>query len=177
MPHSYIRLLDGGSMTALIGIILFVIIGVQAIVQKPPPPDVAAIRSIEETFRTAWLKNDETTIMSLFSADASMYPGGGKPLKGTDALQKYWFGPSDVVTTIARFDVNIDEIEGTSTFATVTGSDVIHWSTVKKDGSDRKQFVSKGHFVALYTKTNSRWRIYKRFAAAKTEEITNGVKK
>lgn len=164
-------------MTILLGIILFVIIGAQADAQTPPPKDIAAIRSIEETFRTAWLKNDERTIMSLFWADAALYPGGGKPLKGIEALQKYWFGPSDVVTTIDRFDVGIEDIEGTDTFAAVTGSDVIHWSTAKKDGSDLKKFVSKGHFLAVYTKKNAQWRMHKRFAASKTEEITNGVKK
>ncbi len=164
-------------MTHVLGIILFIVIGVQADVPKPPPEDVAAIRSIEETFRTAWLKNDERTIMSLFSSDASLYPGGAKPLKGLDSLQKYWFGASDVVTTIERFEVVIEDVEGTPAFATVTGSDVIHWSTVKKDGTGRKQFVSKGHFVALYIKNNSRWLMHKRFAAGKTEEITNGVKK
>lgn len=164
-------------MTILLGIILFVFVGVNAEAQTPPPRDVAAIREIEETFRTAWLKNDEKTILSLFWEEASLYPGGGTPLKGIGAVQKYWFGPSEVVTTIDRFDVDIEAVEGTDTFATVTGYDFIHWSTAKKNGSERKQFISKGSFVALYTKKNSRWRMHKRFAASKTEEITNGVKK
>jgi ketosteroid isomerase-like protein len=164
-------------MTMLLGIFLFVIIGIQTDVQTPPDADIAAIRSIEETFRTAWLKNDEKTIMSLLEPDASLYTGGRAPLNGTDSIRRYWFGPSDVVTTIESFDLEIEAVEGTADFATVTGSDVIRWSTVKKKGSDRKAFVSKGHFLAVYTKINSRWAMHKRFAAGKTEEIMDGVKK
>ena len=166
-----------GSMKFIIGILLFVFIGVPIDVRSQSSNNIAAIRSIEETFRTAWLKNDEKTIMSLFTPDAALYPGSGEPLKGIDALRKYWFGPSNVVTAIDRFEVNIADVEGTDTFAAVTGFDIIHWSTAKKDGTDRKQFVSKGSFVALYKKIDARWRMHKRFAASKTEEITNGVKK
>ncbi len=143
----------------------------------PPAADLVAIRSIEEVFRTAWLRNDEGTIMSLFMRDATLYPGGNAPIRGIDALEKYWFGPSDVVTAIDRFDVEIEDIAGTGKFATATGADVIYWSTAKKGGTDRKHFVSKGHFIAVYVKTNNQWRIQKRFAASKTEEISQGVKK
>ena len=142
-----------------------------AFAQTPPPDDVSAIRAVEETFRTAWLKNDERTIMSLFTADAALYPGGNPPHRGIDALQKYWFGPSDVITSIDQFEVSIEDIHGTPVFATVTGSDVIHWSTTRKDGRGRKRFVSKGHFLAVYQKANGKWKILKRFAAAKTEEV------
>jgi ketosteroid isomerase-like protein len=157
--------------TLLMITLLNVVSCIATVAQTPPADDVSAIRATEEIFRTAWLKNDEQTIMSLFTSDAALYPGGGEPQRGIDALRKYWFGPSDVTTSIDRFQVSIEEVHGTPVFATVTGSDVIDWSTVKKDGTDRKRFVSKGHFLAVYKKDNGRWRILKRFAAAKTEEV------
>lgn len=158
-------------MKSALMVILLTGLSSVALAQTPPAQDVSAIRAVEEIFRTAWLKNDERTIMSLFTPDAALYPGGNPPHRGINALQKYWFGPSDVITSIDQFEVSIEDIHGTPAFATVTGSDVIHWSTAKKDGTDRKRFVSKGHFLAVYKKNNGRWQILKRFAAARTEEI------
>ena len=147
-----------------------------AIAQSMPPSDTAAIRRVEETFRSAWLSNDEVRIMSLFHRDAALFPGPNPPLRGKDALRGYWFGPSDTRTTIDEFQLTIDDIEGNASFATVSGSDVIHWSTMKRDGSETKRFVSRGHYLAVYTKAGGRWLMLKRFAAAKTEEIKGDKK-
>ena len=38
-----------------------------------PAKDIEAVRAVEETYRAAWLKNDEKTILSLFADDAALY--------------------------------------------------------------------------------------------------------
>lgn len=139
--------------------------------QKLLAKDSEAIKNTEEIFRTAWLKNDEKTILSLFTDNATLYPAGNAPVKGKDSLYKYWFAPSDIITSINTFDVKIEDISGDKNFATVTGSDEILWTTEKKDKTERKRFVSKGYFIAVYVKKNNEWKIWKRFAASKTEEI------
>lgn len=136
-----------------------------------PAKDIEAIKTIEETFRTAWLKNDEKTILSLFTDDATLYPGGNTPVKGKDGLYKFWFAPSDTVTTITAFEVKIEDINGDKNFAAVTASDVISWTTERRDKTELKRFVSKGYFMAVYVKQNKEWKMWKRFGASKTEEI------
>lgn len=139
--------------------------------ERLPAKDIETIKNIEEIFRTAWLKNDERTILSLFTDDATLYPGGGTPVRNKDGLYKYWFAPSDTITTITGFEINIEDVGGEKNYATVTASDEIFWTTEKKDKTGQKRFVSKGHFIAVYVKKNNEWKIWKRFAAGKTEEI------
>lgn len=74
--------------------------------------DIKAIKQIEETYRTAWLKNDEKTILSLFTDDAMLYPNGNTPVKGKDEMRKFWFVPSDTITTINTYETKIEEIYG-----------------------------------------------------------------
>jgi uncharacterized protein (TIGR02246 family) len=133
--------------------------------------DIETIRNIEEVFRTAWLKNDEKTILSLFTDDAVLFPGGNPPVRGKDGLYKYWFAPSETVTTITAFDVEIEDVSGSKDYATVTAADKISWTTQRKDKTGLRRFVSRGHFLAIYVKEGRDWKIWRRFAASKTEEV------
>ena len=133
--------------------------------------DIETIKNIEETFRAAWLKNDEKTILSLFTEDATLYPGSNAPVKGKDGLYKFWFAPSDTITIITAFELKIEDIGGDKNFASVSGADEISWTTEKKDKTEMKRCVSKGNFIAIYVKQNKKWKMWKRFGASKTEEI------
>ena len=79
----------------------------------------AALRQAEETFRTARLNNDEATIVSVFTADAALYHNGNKPAKGIAAIRQFWFSPSDTVTTLTKYETNLEEITGEKNLAVV----------------------------------------------------------
>ena len=136
-----------------------------------PAKDSEAIRTIQETYRTAWLKNDEKTILSLFTDDAALYPNGNKPVKGKADVQKFWFAPSDTITSIKAFDIKIEDITGNENFAVLIGSNELQWISEKKDKSESKQFVSKGYFISVYIKRGREWKILSQFWNARTEEI------
>jgi ketosteroid isomerase-like protein len=133
--------------------------------------DLDAIKQIEETYRTAWLKNDEKTILSLFWDEAMLYPNGNTPVKGKSEMQKFWFAPSDTITTINQYETQIDEIYGDKNLAYLTGTNELYWSTEKKDKTELKRFISKGYFIGVYVKRGKEWRILKQFWSGKTQEV------
>jgi uncharacterized protein (TIGR02246 family) len=136
-----------------------------------PAKDVEAVKSIQETYRAAWLKNDEKTVLSLFTDDATLYPNGNKPVKGKTEITKFWFAPSDTVTTINSFEIKIEDLAGNGNFAVLTGSNELQWTSEKRDKSELKRFVSKGYFITVYTKRGAQWKILSQFWNAKTEEL------
>lgn len=73
--------------------------------------DIEVIKKIEETYRTAWLKNDEKTILALFWEDGMLYPNGNT-IKGIEGMRKIRFAPSDTITSINTYQTKIDEIYG-----------------------------------------------------------------
>ena len=133
--------------------------------------DAEAVKAVQETYRAAWLKNDEKTVLSLFTDDATLYPNGGKPVKGKTEVTKFWFAPSDTITTIKAFEIKIEDIAGSENFAVLTGSNELQWTSEKKDKSESKRFVSKGYFISVYVKRGKDWKILSQFWNAKTEEI------
>ena len=133
--------------------------------------DIEAIKAVQETYRTAWLKNDEKTILELFTGDAVLYPNGNKPVRGKDEITKFWFAPSATITTINSFDIKIEDLAGNGNFAVLTGSNELQWTSEKRDKSQLKRFVSKGYFITVYTKRGKEWKIISQFWNAKTEEI------
>lgn len=133
--------------------------------------DVEAIKQIEETYRTAWLKNDEKTILSLFWIDGMLFPNGNTPVKGIDEMRKFWFAPSDTITTINSYETKIDEIYGEKDLAYAVGTNELHWSTIKRDNTELKRFVSKGYFIAIYVRRNRVWKILKQSWSGKNQEV------
>lgn len=132
--------------------------------------DVEAIKQIEQTYRTAWLRNDEEKILSLFWDDGMLYPNGNTPVKGKDGMRKFWFAPSDTTTTINTYETKVDEIHGGKDAAFAVGTNEIHWSMEKKDKTGLKRYISKGFFVGVYLKRNGTWKILKQAWGSKTEE-------
>jgi uncharacterized protein (TIGR02246 family) len=133
--------------------------------------DLGAIERIEETYRTAWLRNDEQTILALFWEEAALYPNGGSPVKGKAKIRAFWFAPSETVTSIDAYETRIDEIEGGNNLAYLIGKNEIHWSTGKRNSIEKKRFVSKGTFLVIYQKRNRDWKIWRQFWSARTEEV------
>lgn len=136
-----------------------------------PVKDVEAIKAVQAAYRQAWLRNDETAILSAFTDDAVFFPNGGSPVRGKAAIRKFWFAPSATVTTITRFDDEIEEVIGEGDLAAVTGTNIIYWTTEDKAKKDTKKFIGRSTFVALVVRRATGWKIYKQFWNSKTEEV------
>jgi uncharacterized protein (TIGR02246 family) len=160
------------SKTLLFSLVFLVVCAAAVEAQNNlPAKDIEAIKNVQETYRTAWLKNDEKTVLSLFTDAATLYPNGGKPVKGKAEITKFWFAPSATITTINSFEIKVEDLNGNGNFAVLTGSNEILWTSEKQDKSESKRFVSKGYFISVYTKRGTEWKILSQFWNAKTEEI------
>ena len=100
-----------------------------------------------------------------------LYPNGKTPIRGKEGMQKFWFVPSDTITTINTYETKIEEIYGEKNLAYIVGSNELNWSTEKKDKTELKRFVSKGYFIAVYVKRNKQWKILKQSWSGKTDEV------
>lgn len=133
--------------------------------------DVAAIKQIEETYRTAWLKNDTETILGLFTEDAVLMPNGNPMVKGKPAMRQFWFAPSDTVTTINKYETNVEQVYGEKNLAYVVGTNEVHWSTENKAKNEFKRFVSTGYFIGIYIKKGKEWKIARQSWSGKNQEV------
>ena len=154
----------------ILALISFFVVSIQAQI-KLSNKDIEAIKQIEETYRTAWLKNDEQQILSLFTDDATIYPSGFPPAKGKEAMRNFWFAPWDSVTTINDYEVKISEVFGEKNLAVAVGENNLLWAIEKKDKTSLRQYRSTGYFTVIYVKTDKTWKILKRHWSNKTEEI------
>ena len=133
--------------------------------------DLEAIKNIRETYRTAWLKNDEEKILSLFTDDATLYPNGNSPVKGKAEMRKFWFSPWDTITTISSYEITVEDINGNKNYAALTGSSKLVWTMENKSKNELKRYVSNSYFISVYVKRGKDWKIFKQFWSGKTEEI------
>lgn len=133
--------------------------------------DIKSIKEIKETYRTAWLKDDSKTILSLFTEDAMIYPNGLSPRKGKKALSDFWFAPSDSKTVITDYKIDLEEISGEKNLAFATGSTEIKWTTTDTKSNEAKHYASKGNFLTVFSKQNKEWKIIKHIWNGKFEEI------
>ncbi len=131
--------------------------------------DTEAIKQIKETYRTAWLENDEKTILSLFWDDATLYPNGLSPRKGKEAMKEFWFAPSDTVTTITGYQITVEDVFGEKNTAYVSGSSELAWTMTNK--TESKKYGSNGLFLTVFVKRNKEWKIYKHIWNGRLEEI------
>lgn len=92
----------------------------------PPGPiftaeDEAAIRALEEAYRTAWLANDSAAVLATLAPDAVLMPAGMEPLAGHPAIRAYWWPDDGSETTIDSYEIVVDEVGGSGDLAYLRG--------------------------------------------------------
>jgi uncharacterized protein (TIGR02246 family) len=133
--------------------------------------DLEAIKQIEKNFESAFLKNDQKEALSLFWEDAMIYPNGNT-FKGISAIKTFFFPPSDTVThTLSKYEIKLEEIYGEKNLAYSIGTHDIAWTATTKEKSDVQKFTATRYFMAVYTKRDNQWKIYKRHWSGKLQEV------
>lgn len=74
------------------------------------PEDEAAVRGILEAYRTAWLRGDETGVLSLFEENGRIQPSGLCPFDSLHNIRKFWFPNDGSTTTIHQFDIQVQDL-------------------------------------------------------------------
>lgn len=121
--------------------------------------DAAAVRAVLERYRTTWLANDESGVLSTFARDAVLMPAHGNPsVAGTAAIKDYWWPRSATTTTITKFVQSLDEVGGDETLAFARGTSDVEWKTENKGTSQTWQNSSSFLFL-LKRQPNGTWLI------------------
>ncbi len=121
--------------------------------------DAQAVRSVQEAYRTAWLRGDEKGVLATFTDDAVLLPAhGASPITGKVAIQRYWFPAGEPPTTITRLDLTIAGLDGDGCIAFTHGEDNVGWTTVEK-GVTRTHGHPGTYLNVLRKGPDGRWRI------------------
>jgi uncharacterized protein (TIGR02246 family) len=120
--------------------------------------DAAAVRSVVERYRAAWLQGDREGVLATFTGDAVLLPAkGGRPVVGRDAITRYWWPAGAPPSTITRLDITVDGVSGDCAIAYAYGRDDVAW-TQEEDGKT----TAHGHpgtYLNVFKKAGGRWRI------------------
>src|SRR5215470_4109750 len=131
----------------------------QAPTQDLSAADSAAVRAVLERYRTTWLANDESGVVSTFARDAVLMPAHGNPsIAGTAAIKQYWWPASTTKTTITKFVQTLDEVGGSGALAYARGTSDVEWSTEDKGTAQSWQNGSSFLFL-LRRQENGTWLI------------------
>lgn len=122
---------------------------------QPPPhgltdADRQAIRALDYTFVSAWLRDDTAGVLSVFSAQALLLPPGANPVVGLAAIRGYWWPTDGSHTRITSFTRHIEEIEGTLDLAFMRGTASLGWTYEK--GGKRSSQTSRSQDLILVTR-------------------------
>ena len=120
--------------------------------------DRAAIRALDSSFVTGWLRDDTTAVLALFASDAQLLPPGSQPVVGVDAIRGWWWPSDGSRTRIVSFVRSIDEIVGTQDLAFMRGTGTLRW-TYTKNGSTSTQSNRSLDLIVMARDATGSWRI------------------
>ena len=111
----------------------------------------AAIRTIDTAFVHAWLRDDTTGVLRLFSPGAILLPPGGTPVEGLAAIRAYWWPTDGSHTRITAFTRDVAELAGSPELAYMRGVASLTWVT-SKDGKETPPQSSHSTDLTLLTR-------------------------
>ena len=111
--------------------------------------DRAAILALDSLLVRAWLADDTSAVLGLFSPAAVLLPPASTPVEGLAAIRAFWWPVDGSHTRIGSFRRTIAEVQGTRGMAWVRGTASLRW-TYTKNGATKTQ-SSRSTDVMLYT--------------------------
>lgn len=120
--------------------------------------DVAAVRTANQAYVTAWLANDPEAVMSVLTKDAVLMPHhGDEPVIGSDAIRLFWFPPDSPPPRVTHMVNTVTEIQGSGDLAIVWGRSELEFI------SDGTTYRNGGNYLCVLKKgRDDRWRISRR---------------
>lgn len=124
--------------------------------------DEAAVRSLEESYRTAWLANDSAGVMATLADDAVLMPDGSEPVEGGAAIRAYWWPDDGSETVIESYEVEVDEVEGSGDLAYLRGRGTLIFTYRPPEGAESRIESESVHLSIVRRDADGRWRIIRR---------------
>jgi uncharacterized protein (TIGR02246 family) len=124
--------------------------------------DEAAVRALEEAYRTAWLANDSAAVMATLTDDAVLLPGGLEPLAGEAAIRGFWWPDDGSETTITAYDIAVREVAGSGDLAYLRGEGSLEFTYTGADGESSELTSRAAHLSVARRDEDGVWRIARR---------------
>ncbi len=109
----------------------------------------AAIEAANAQFSAAAAKGDGAALAALYSADGQVMPAGSVPIRGTEAIQKFWQGALD--SGVAAIGLKTIEVFGHGSTATEVGE----YELRDKAG----KVLDQGKYIVIWKHADGKWKL------------------
>jgi len=109
----------------------------------------AAIEAANARFSAAVGKGDGAGLAALYSPDGQVMPAGSDPIRGTEAIQKFWQGAID--SGIAAIGLKTIEVFGRGPTATEVGE----YELRDKAG----KVLDHGKYIVVWEHADGKWKL------------------
>ena len=139
-------------------LVLWATVGWAAPVERLAPGDEARIRAVNEAYAAAWRSNDPSAVRATFWPDAVLIPQGSKPIRGLDAINRFWWPASGPRTTVTGFTITTDEVGGSGSLGFVRGSFQLDFSYEDRGKNVTRR--NRGNYLMIMSRRPpGEWRI------------------
>lgn len=119
------------------------------------PEDEAALRALDQAYKTQWMAGDADGVMALFTQDATLVPHhGDEPIKGQEAIRNFWFNPAYPPTVIPEWRRDAREIFVVGDMGVVRGRARLVW---EYEGT--RTTIPDGNYVLIAVRQKKDWKI------------------
>ncbi len=109
----------------------------------------AAIEAANAQFSAAAAKGDGAALVALYSPDGQVMPAGSEPVRGTEAIQKFWQGALD--SGVAAIVLKTVEVFGHGPTATEVGEYELRDKTGK--------VLDHGKYIVVWRHVDGNWKL------------------
>ena len=107
------------------------------------------IEAANAQFSALAAKGDGAGLAALYATDGQVLPAGSVPIRGTDAIQKFWQGA--LASGIAAVDLKTLEVFGSGSTATEVG----HYELRDKAGKT----IDQGKYIVIWRHEGGQWKL------------------
>jgi uncharacterized protein (TIGR02246 family) len=108
-----------------------------------------AIEAANSQFSAAAAKGDGAALAALYSPDGQVMPAGSDPIRGAEAIQKFWQGALD--SGVAAIGLKTIEVFGHGPTATEVGEYELHDKTGK--------VLDHGKYIVVWQHADGKWKL------------------
>ena len=109
----------------------------------------AAIESANAKFSALAARGDGPALAGLYAKDGAVMPAGSEPIRGTQAIAKFWQGALD--SGVAAIDLKTVEVYGEGTTATEVGE----YALRDKAG----KVLDRGKYIVIWRQQDGQWKL------------------
>ena len=109
----------------------------------------AGIEAANAQFSAAAAKGDGAALAALYSSDGQVMPAGSDPIRGPEAIQKFWQGALD--SGVATIGLKTIEVFGHGPTATEVGE----YELRDKAG----KVLDHGKYIVVWQHADSKWKL------------------